>query len=152
MKLTIIGLSLIFISMSIFYIGILDEYIRPAIIYHSPLSNEAIGAPGLAATHYTTKHQYKRGEMVEARVNYTKNRPLVADVQWKLSNILILTYPPRRGGLPALGHAVKVIPIEVIPKDSKLGTHFFIGTSTYRINFLLSKTYPIRTNDFEVVE
>lgn len=148
---TLIGILLVLGAAGIFYLGLIDEYVRPAIIFYSPLSDNAVGTPGRAPTHLTTKSTYKRGEIVEARVNYEKTRDLVAEVHWNITNLLVRSYPSKPGSLAACGHCVKVIQVEQVPLDAQAGKHRFTGLATYQINFLKSKSYPISTNEFEVV-
>jgi hypothetical protein len=145
------GILLILIGISMLYFGLVDSYVRPGITFYSPLTDEPVGAPGKAPTHWTTKTVYSPGETVYAKVNFFKDRDIEARIKWNLSDTFIRPYQTRPGNLTSVSHhSSKIVPIERLPLDLVPGEYFFVGMATYRINFLVDKSYHMKTNKFTV--
>ena len=102
-------------------------------------------------THRTMHDKYRPGDLVHAELLMHKNRNIEGIIRWNLIDGTVIRYPARVGSLP-VGVWDKIVPVEVLPKDLQPGTYWFCGTVTYHVLWPGVVTYPIWTNQFEVVK
>lgn len=125
-----------------FWAEVLDgRYVNPILEF---------GARSQQYTHQTLKLEYRPGEMVTARVLFSKNRNIIGEIQWYLINKRMYQYAIRKGSLPVGVWDLKV-PVQEIPLDATPGDHWFTGSVRYWPNWIGKVEYPIWTNKFQVV-
>lgn len=137
-----IQLAIIATGLAIFgYLKYLDgSLVNPPLVINSDPANLEV-----------MKNEYRANEMVLARLDFCKNRELVARVQWHLVDTYLTIFPARESSLP-VGCEDVIIELERIPEEAHAGQYYIEGTVTYKINDLREMVYTLKTETFSVVE
>ena len=92
---------------------------------------------------------YSPGEIVKARIEAYKSRDLVGEVRWSLVNHRITYFAPRELPLPS-GVVDGWFPVEKLP-SCEMGEYHFEGLVSYKVNFLRTVTYKVKTGSFRII-
>lgn len=101
----------------------------------------------------TVKSVYQRGEMVQMKISFCKDKSLPASFQWTLfdDDVPPITYNKRESPGLAKGCSTDVVRnIEIIPKYVVPGQYHFENRVSYQLNPVKSVEYVIKTNTFTI--